>query len=165
MGNIKESNKLEKHYTPELIIDEMFAMLHRNYTDEITEYLETSAGDGRIIDRFDKEYTAYDIHNETGRTDITPVDYLKYKLLYKKGRVCIQNPPFQKGLKFVYKALTEADYVVSMLSYNSLLNIDYSKYWLDEIQLYRNLQFEKCKVNVVLVGMRLRKENDKYEYE
>ena len=165
MGNLKESNKEEKHYTPEELIDELFNILHQNYKEPITEYLESSAGDGRIIDRFDKPYIAYDIINETGRADIIEADYLKTKIPYKKGRVCVQNPPFNKGLKFIYKALEESDYCVSVLSYNSLFNLDYSKYWIDETRLWRNFEFENCKISIVIVGVRKKRETDKYEYE
>ena len=165
MGNIKKDNKEEKHYTPEVLIDEMFRLLHRNHFEPITSYLETSAGDGRICDKFDRPYTAFDIKNETLRSDIIEADYLKTHLPYQQGRVCIQNPPFNKGLKFVYKALEECDYVVSMLSYNSIMNIDYKKYWVEEIQLYRKLQFDKCKQSVVLIAIRKKREGELYDYE
>jgi hypothetical protein len=165
MGNIKESNKEEKHYTPKVLIDELFNILQRNHKEPITEYMETSAGDGRIIDRFDKPFLAYDIINETERKDITEANYLKTKIPYKKGRVCVQNPPFHKGLRFMYKALEESDYCVSILSSQSINSIDYSKYWVEEIQLYRGFQFEKCKTGIVLVGVRKKGKFDKYDYE
>ncbi len=165
MSNYKKdgTGKEEKFYTPSVLIDDLFEILNKNFKEEITEYLENSAGDGRIIDRFDKPYIAYDINPD--REDIKQCDYLKEKIEYKKGRVTVINPPFQKGLKFLYKALKESDYVVSILSLNSLLNIDYSKYWVDDIYLYKRYPFEGTNVSIIIIGIRNRKEGDKYEYE
>ena len=163
MANYKEDDRKEAHFTPNVLIDELFAMIERNYNGEITEYMENSAGDGRIIDRFDKPYIAFDI--ESRRDDIKECNYLKEKIEYKKGRVCVMNPPFAQGLKFLYKALDESDYVVAILSQNSLFSLDYTKVWCDEIQLWRKFQFENCKVGVILVACRKKTEEDKYEYE
>ena len=163
MGNYKGDDRKEAHFTTDELIDEMFELLNKYYKDDVTEYLENSAGDGRIIDRFDKPYIAFDI--ESRRDDIKECDYLKEKINYKKGRVCIMNPPFQKGLKFLYKALKESDYVVSILSQNSLLNIDYDKVWCDEIQLWRQYDFGTCKAGLIIVACRNKKDTDKYEYE
>jgi hypothetical protein len=165
MGNYLKEDRLEFHETPEELVNEMFEVLKRYYKDEITEYLEPAAGKGRIIESFDKPYIAYDIEPHTERSDITIKDYLKTKIPYKKGRVCIQNPPFNKGLKFVYKSLEECDYTVALLSQNSIVNLDYSKYWVDEIQLWRNYPFEKTKVSITIMGIRKRRNGDKYEYE
>lgn len=41
MGNIKQDNKLEKHYSPDILIEEMFSILERNHHEPITEFLET----------------------------------------------------------------------------------------------------------------------------
>ena len=159
MANIKESNKLEKHYTPEKLIDYCFKQLDTYYKDDITEYLENSAGSGNIIDfikehRDCKEYIAYDIFNETLRPDIKQVDYLKEKIDYKKGRVCVMNPPFQKGLKFVYKALKECDYVVSILSSNSLLNLNYDDYIVDDLIIVKKVDFGSCKMDILILCIR-----------
>jgi len=165
MSNYKGEDRLEKHYSPTQLIEEMFHLLKTHYKGDIQEYLENSAGSGNIIEYFDKPYIAFDIYNETGREDIKECNYLKEKIDYKEGRVCVMNPPFQNGLKFLYKALKESDYVVSILSQNSLLNIDYDKVWVDEVQLWRNYKFETCKVSVILVACRNKKEGDKYEWE
>jgi hypothetical protein len=165
MSNYKGEDREEKHYTPSELLDEMFSLEKRFVDFDITEYLENSAGSGNIIDRFKKPYIAFDINNETGRQDIKECDYIKEKIDYKEGRVCIMNPPFAKGLKFLYKALKESDYVISILSQNSLLNIDYSKVWVDEIQLYRNYNFGSCKVSIIIVACRNKTPNDKYEYD
>jgi hypothetical protein len=163
MGNYKGEDRLEKHYTPDKLIDELFDMKDRLCDVEVTEYLENSAGGGSICDRFDKPYIAYDIEPEPDRTDIIKADYLKQKIEYKKGRVAIINPPFNKGLKFVYKSLEESDWCFAILSKNSLLNIDYNKYYAAEIQLYKNYDFGTCKVGIILVALRKWREGDSYD--
>lgn len=165
MSNYKGEDRLEKFYTPKELIDEMHLLKNKYVNFEITEYLENSAGGGSIIDSFDKPYIAYDIEPEPDRTDIKKCDYLKEKIEYKSGRVAMINPPFQKGLKFVYKSLEEAEYCIAILSKNSLLNIDYSKYWLDECQVWRKYDFSGTKVDIILIAIRKRKPGDKYEYE
>ena len=165
MGNYKGKDREEKFYTPTQLIDELFDLKDRFCDVDITEYLENSAGAGYIIDRFDKPYIAYDINNETNRDDIYECNYLKEKIEYKKGRVAITNPPFQAGLKFVYKSLKECDWCFTILSQNSILNLDYTKYWVEEIQLWRGYNFGDTKVSVCLMAVRKRREGDKYEYE
>lgn len=163
-----EKGKLEKFYTSGFILDELVKELKEKINlDETTEFLENSAGDGKIIDAlkvFEKPIIAYDIIPH--RDDIIEGDYLKEKIEYKKGRVCVMNPPFSKGLKFLYKALDECDYVVSILSINSLLNIDYSKVWIvGDIKLYRKIVWDDTKISVIILTSRLKKEGDKYEYD
>ena len=161
MANYKNDDRREAHYTVKELIDGMFEML-QNHKEPITEFLENSAGDGRLIDALKEKYPdtpvlAYDIHDE-GRSDIHIIkDYMKEKIEYKKGRVTFINPPFAKGLKFVYKVLKESDYVVSILSINSFINIDYDKYIVDEIYIYRKVDFGSCKVNVCIIGIRNKK--------
>ncbi len=160
MANYKKdnTNKEEKHYTPEDLCNYMYDEVLKHYKGEITEWLESSAGDGRLID-FLKEKTnlpviAYDIINETGRSDIKECDYLKEKIEYKKGRVAFINPPFGKGIKFIYKALEECDYCVSIMSINSFLNLDYEKYEVDTIDIFRKFDFGTCKVGISVIGIK-----------
>ena len=82
MANYKGDDRLEAHYTPKELIDEMFHLLNKYHKKEVKEYLETSAGDGRIVDRFDKPYLAYDI--STNRNDIITTDYLKEYIPYRE---------------------------------------------------------------------------------
>lgn len=165
MSNYKGEDRLEKFYTPSELIDELFLLKDKYCDVKITEYLENSAGGGAICDRFDRPYIAFDILPEPDREDIKQCDYLKEKIEYKEGRVAIINPPFQKGLKFLYKTLKECDWVFAILSQNSLLNLDYSKVWVEEIQLWRKYDFNGTKAGIILVAARKRKEDDKYEYE
>jgi len=131
MPNKSNENMNEKYYTKTEYLDIMYNMLKYNNI-EAEEWLENSAGCGNIIDylkdKSDKNIIAYDIHNETNRDDIKECDYLKEKIEYKKGRVAFINPPFTKGLKFIYKALEECDYCIALLSINSILNLNYDKY-------------------------------------
>ena len=164
MGNYKGEDRLEKHYTPDWLKDEMSLMLSEFYKGDITEFLENSAGDGSLIDylkqKYNKPVIAFDILNETHREDIKECNYLKEKIGYKKGRISFQNPPFQNGLKFVYKSLEECDYCVSILSMQSFLNIDYDKYEVDNIWIYRNVDFGSCKVGICIIGIKKKKMND-----
>ena len=52
--------------------------------DNITEYIEPSAGAGVFLDYLDKPYRAYDIEPEDKR--IIKADWLAVDLEYKKGR-------------------------------------------------------------------------------
>lgn len=156
--NVKQDNLLEKHYTPSDLIEAMVVLLDEHYgLNNVTEYLENSAGGGGIIDHLKplgKPIIAYDIYNETHRPDIIEADYLKVKLPYKQGRVAVINPPFHKMIKFLYKTLEEADYVVSVVPFSTIFNLDYNKYEVDAIHVYRKYQFEKTKLDIALIAMR-----------
>ena len=147
MSNLKAGSK-EKIYTPDNIIDFMYDLLEQFSVDfEITELLEPCAGSGQMIDRLKYHYQdvpiiAYDIENETKRSDIVECNFLKLKDLdYKKGRVCFMNPPFSKGLKFIYKSLEYCDLCVTITSSNSFMNLDYDKYILEELFFIKKARF------------------------
>lgn len=165
MSNYKGDDREEKWYSPKELINELFILKDKYCDVEIAEYLENSAGGGDICDAFDKPYIAFDINNESNRSDIKECNYLKEKIEYKAGRVAIINPPFQKGLKFLYKSLEESDWCFCILSQNSILNLDYTKYWVEEIQLWRNYEFENGKVSITLMAVRKRRQGDRYEFE
>lgn len=145
----------EKHYTPEFLIQKMWDILQEeNIIAE--EWLENSAGSGRMVDflksKSDKKIIAYDIINETGREDIKECNYLKEKIEYKKGRVAFINPPFTKGLKFVYKALEECDYCIALLSITSILNLNYDKYEaIGYIYYKQKVKFENANVEICIM--------------
>jgi 16S rRNA G966 N2-methylase RsmD len=166
MANYKGDDRLEKHYTPIELLDEMWDIVERFHPNP-TEILENSAGGGAMIDyikdKSNVNIIAYDIHNETLREDIKECNYLKEKIEYKEGRLAFINPPFQKGLKFCYKALEECDRVIAILSQNSLINIDYDKYYLEEGQLWRNVDFGSCKVGICIISLRKKRGGDSYE--
>ena len=159
MGNYRGEDRLEKHYTTEYLYKYMNEeVLKKYYKGNISEFLENSSGDGRMVDYLKSEYKlpvlAYDIKNETNREDIIECNYLKEKIEYKKGRVGFINPPFNKGLKFIYKTLEECDYCVAILSVSSFLNIDYDKYDVDTIDIFKNYDFGSCKTTICIIGIK-----------
>lgn len=81
--------------------------------ENITEYLEPSAGGGVFLDFLDKPYLAYDIEPEDGR--VVKQDFLTLDLPYKRGRCIIGNPPFgfmtKLIIQFYKKSINIGDYV------------------------------------------------------
>ena len=110
--------ELDKYYTsPELAkycVDKTKEIIG---SDNITEYIEPSAGAGVFLDYLDKPYVAYDIEPEDKR--ITIQDWLSVDLEYKKGRCVIGNPPFGKrnnlAVKFYKKSINLCDYISFIL--------------------------------------------------
>lgn len=90
--------------------------------ENITEYIEPSAGSGVFLDYLDKPYLAYDIEPEDDR--IIKQDYLKLKLPYKQGRCIIGNPPYSKDLDiyFYKKSINFANYISFILPISQLNN-------------------------------------------
>lgn len=94
-------------------------------SENITEYIEPSAGAGVFLDYLDKPYLAYDIEPEDDR--IIKQDYLTVDLEYKKGRCVIGNPPFGKrnnlARAFYKKSIKIAEYISFILPISQLNNI------------------------------------------
>lgn len=92
--------------------------------NNITEYIEPSAGAGVFLDYFDKPYLALDIQPENER--IAKEDWLKFNLDYKSGRCVIGNPPFGRGnslaMAFYKKSVSIADYIAFILPISQLNN-------------------------------------------
>lgn len=86
-------------------------------SENITEYIEPSAGSGVFLNYLDKPYLAYDIEPEDDR--IIKQDWLENNLTYKKGRCVIGNPPYgtKNNLTVAfYKKSTEiAEYISFIL--------------------------------------------------
>jgi hypothetical protein len=110
--------ELDKYYTsPELakycveITKEIIG------NDNITEYIEPSAGSGVFLDYLEKPYLAYDIEPEDERVE--KHDYLSLELDYKKGRCVIGNPPFgtknNLTVAFYKKSVEIAEYIAFIL--------------------------------------------------
>jgi hypothetical protein len=159
MANYKLDDRLERHLTTTYLMEYMDKeILQKYYREPITEFLENSAGYGDMIDylksNYDVPVLAFDIQNDSGRSDIIESNYLKTKIEYKPNRVAFINPPFAKGLKFVYKSLEECDYCVAILSVNSFMNIDYDKYDVDYIDIFKNYNFDSCKVSICIIGIK-----------
>jgi len=93
--------------------------------ENITEYLEPSAGSGVFLDFLDKPYKSYDIEPEHSK--IIKQDYLTLELEYKKGRCIIGNPPYNAGKSilftpFLKRSILYGDYISFILPISQLDN-------------------------------------------
>lgn len=123
----KNSNKipLDKYYTsPELakyVVDKTKEIISE---ENITEYIEPSAGAGVFLDYLDKPYLAYDIEPEDNR--VIKQDYLELDIEYKKGRCVIGNPPYGArntlAVQFFKKSIEIADYIAFILPISQYKN-------------------------------------------
>lgn len=120
--------------------------------ENITEYLEPSAGSGVFLDFLDKPYLAYDLYPEDDR--IVKQDYLELDLEYKQGRCIIGNPPYgtrtKLYLQFFKKNINESEFISYILPI-SQLNNNYEMYEYDLIhsedlgeRLYSNVKVHCC---------------------
>mgnify|MGYP003415540164 FL=1 len=106
--------ELDKYYTPVEVAEYCVNKTIEIIGDEnISCFLEPSAGNGVFLNLLDKDKIAYDISPES--EGIQKADFLELELEYKKGRCIIGNPPFGKGnylsVKFFKKSITLGDYV------------------------------------------------------
>ena len=121
---------LDKYYTPQSLADYCTQKaIEVIGVENITELVESSAGNGVFLNSFEKllpniPYKAYDIEPEDDR--ITKQDYLELEMEYKKGRVVIGNPPFgdKNNLlwKFYSKAVENSDYICFILPISQFNN-------------------------------------------
>ena len=92
---------------------------------QITQVIEPSAGNG-VFSRNIENCIAYDIEPEAD--GIIKADFLTLRLLYKKGRLCIGNPPFGTknwmSYKFYLKCCEISDFI-AFIQPISQLNIFY----------------------------------------
>lgn len=117
--------KNDKYYTPpdlaKYCIEKTKEIIGEN---NITEYIEPSAGQGVFLDYLDKSYLAYDIEPEDDR--VAKADWLSVDLDYKQGRCIIGNPPFGSrntlSVQFYKKAIKLCDYIAFILPISQLDN-------------------------------------------
>jgi hypothetical protein len=97
--------------------------------ENITEFIESSSGEGIFIDMIEKftpniPYQAYDIDVKDSR--VIEQDFLKLDLEYKKGRCVGFNPPFGRGntlsVQFYKKSIIIGDYICFILPISQLNN-------------------------------------------
>ena len=92
--------------------------------ENITEYVEPSAGSGVFLEYFDKPYIAYDIEPDNDK--IIKADWLMVDLDYKAGRCIIGNPPFGNkntlSVKFYKKSVQLCDYIAFILPISQFNN-------------------------------------------
>ena len=120
--------------------------------ENITEWLEPSAGAGAFLNHLPNDTLAYDIEPEDKR--IVKQDYLTVNLPYKKGRCVIGNPPYgdrnNLSRAFYKKSICVGDYISFILPISQLNNIS-SLYEFDliysedlGIQQYSDRQIHCC---------------------
>ena len=149
-------NSLEKFYTPASLTNEIIDEINSFIHFVPSEILEPTAGGGALIDviktRYNVPIKAFDIFNESKRLDIIECDYLKTKIEYVPNRLTIANPPFNKGLKMLYKMMEESDFVACILSQTSIVSFDFDKYDADwevhTIWAKKKQQFDRVKADI-----------------
>jgi hypothetical protein len=109
--------ELDKYYTPIDIAKYCIDKTHEVIgTDNITEYLEPSAGNGSFSLLL-QNCIAYDIEPE--HESIIKHDFLTLDIEYKGGRCIIGNPPFGRcmnlAVQFCDKSFLIADYISFIL--------------------------------------------------
>jgi hypothetical protein len=149
---------LDKYYTSQELADyctqKAIEVIGR---ENITELIESSAGNGVFLNSFEKllpevPYKAYDIEPEDDR--IIKQDYLSLDMEYKRGRVVGFNFPYGEkntlSVKFYKKSLEFGDYVCSILPI-SQLNNNQQMYEFDLVysedlkpKLYSNVKVHCC---------------------
>ena len=117
--------ELDKYYTSDDLAKYCVEKTKEILGEEnITEYLEPSAGSGVFLKYLDKPYLAYDIEPEG--ENIIQADYLTLNETYKKGRLIIGNPPYGRCLnlaqKFYKKSIKLGDYIAFILPISQLNN-------------------------------------------
>ena len=117
--------KLDKYYTPKELAEYCVNKTKKIVGEEnITEWLEPSAGGGVFLEYLPDNTLAYDLYPEDNR--IVEQDYLKLDLDFKKGRCIIGNPPFgthnYTAVKFFKKSILLGDYVAFILPISQLNN-------------------------------------------
>ena len=145
--------KNDKYYTPpdlaQYIVKKTNDVIGNN---NITEYLEPSAGAGVFLDYLDKPYLAYDIEPEDDR--VVKQDYLKLELEHKQGRCVIGNPPFGRGnslsMAFYKKSIKLAEYIAFILPIsqhkNNVQLYDYDLIYSEDLgkRTYSDIELHCC---------------------
>ena len=108
----------DKYYTPNDLAEYCVNKAKEIIGEEnISEYLEPSAGEGVFLNYLPENTLAYDLYPESDK--IIKQDYLELELSYKKGRCIIGNPPFGKNntlsVKFYKKSVELGDYIAFIL--------------------------------------------------
>lgn len=147
----------DKYYTPpdlaEYIVNKTKEIVGE---ENITEYIEPSAGAGVFLDYLDKPYLAYDIEPEDNR--IIKQNYLDLKLDYKRGRCTIGNPPFGDrnilATKFFKHSIKHSDYISLILPITQLNNLqklfEFNLLYSEDLGVVRfsNLKDVHCCFNI-----------------
>ena len=116
---------LDKYYTPADLAEYCVKKTKEVIGEEnITEWLEPSAGAGVFLPYLDNNYLAFDIEPEAD--NIERKNYLELDLSYFKGRCVIGNPPYGRALnlakQFYKKAIKQGDSISFILPISQLKN-------------------------------------------
>ena len=130
---------LDKYYTSEEVVNKCWEILKETINfDEITEIIESSAGNGAWIDKIKEtniDYKLYDIEPE--HEEIEKADFLELEMDYKPGRIVGFNFPFGRSnnlsRKFYNKSVGVADFICSIQPISQLNNVN-SMYYFDLIK-------------------------------
>lgn len=117
--------KLDKYYTNDKLAKYCVEKTKEIIGEEnITEWLEPSAGAGVFLNHLPSNTVAYDIEPEDSR--VIKQDFLELDLDYKKGRCVIGNPPYgNKNVlvsRFINKSKEIGDYISFILPIGNLNN-------------------------------------------
>lgn len=116
----------DKYYTPKdlanRLIQTTISELVKYGVNNISDIIEPSAGNGSFSNQI--KCTAYDIEPED--EEIIKADFLQEPIEYKKGRLCIGNPPFGQSnslsVKFFNKCCEIGDYIAFIQPISQLNN-------------------------------------------
>ena len=130
---------LDKYYTSEEVVNKCWEILKETINfNEITEIIESSAGNGAWIDKIKEtniDYKLYDIEPE--HEEIEKADFLELEMDYKPGRIVGFNFPFGRSnnlsRKFYNKSVGVADFICSIQPISQLNNVN-SMYYFDLIK-------------------------------
>lgn len=145
--------ELDKYYTSKDLAKYIVNKTKEIIGEEnITEYIEPSAGSGVFLDYLDKPYLAYDIEPEDER--IIRQDYLTLDIGYKKGRCIIGNPPYgtknNLTVAFYKKSLDLGDYISFILPISQYKNniklYEFDLLYSEDLgaRLYSNIKVHCC---------------------
>lgn len=117
--------ELDKYYTSDELAKYCVNKAKEIIGEEnITQYLEPSAGGGAFLNHLPNDTISYDIEPEDDR--VLKKDYLELNLEYKQGRCIIGNPPYGRCLnlaqKFYKKSIELGDYICFILPISQLNN-------------------------------------------
>lgn len=118
----------DKYYTPVELAEKLLETTKKVLeSEEITHIVEPSAGSGSFLHAIKKTnipFAAFDIEPEG--EEIVKADFLKLEIPYKKGRLCITNPPYGerqcKSIKFYKKCCEIGDYIAFVQPISQLDN-------------------------------------------
>jgi len=120
--------KNDKYYTPDNLAKYVVEKTKEIAGEQnITQYLEPSAGAGVFLNHLPNGTLAYDIEPENSR--ILKQDFLTLELDHKNGRCIIGNPPYGRCLsmanKFFKKSILLGDYIAFILPISQYKNINF----------------------------------------